>query len=173
MSNIKVPDFNKLAKDALEGLPKEVAEKARAFFLTSFIKEGFTDNNFIAWPKRRDELTHKMLSQSLKLRESVQIKEANFNRIVISAGENIPYAEIHNNGGTILVPVTKKMRKYFWMMFKKTNDEKYKWMALTKKEQMTINIPKRQFIGESFALENKIDALFIARILKEQRNLKT
>jgi phage gpG-like protein len=171
-NKIQVPDFNKIAKQALEGLPEEVAEKARAFFLASFIKEGFTDNSFIAWPKRRDDLSHKMLSQSLKLRESIKIEEATLNRIAISAGSGIPYAEIHNNGGTINVTVTKKMRKYFWFLFKKTGKEQYKWMALSKKEQMVIHIPKRQFIGDSFTLDNKIDKIFIKRIQEQQKNLK-
>jgi len=31
----KLPDFRKLAEEALKGLPKEVGETARAFFLSA------------------------------------------------------------------------------------------------------------------------------------------
>ncbi len=166
-----IPNFKKVAEDALKGLPEEVSEKARAFFLQSFIKEGFTDISFIAWPKRKDALTHKLLSQSLQLKNSVKIEQATMQKIVVSAGDGIPYAEIHNSGGTIKVTVTPKMKKYFWFLFKKTGITQYKWMALTKKEQLSIHIPQRQFIGDSYTLDKKIDKLFIARIIKEQKNL--
>ncbi len=166
-----IPNFKKVAEDSLKGLPEEVGEKARAFFLQSFIKEGFTDISFIAWPKRKDALTHKLLSQSLQLRNSVKVEEANFQKVVVSAGDGLPYAAINNNGGTIKVTVTPKMRKFFWMMFKKTGIAKYKWMALTTKEQLSIHIAQRQFIGKSYLLDQKIDKMFIARIIKEQKNL--
>ena len=171
-NKIQVPDFKKMAEEALHGLPEEVAEKARSFFLASFIKEGFTDNSFIPWVKRADDLSHKILSRSLKLKGSIKIEQADFKKISISAGDGVPYAEIHNNGGTINVTVTEKMRKYFWYIFKKTGKEQYKWMALTKKESISITIPKRQFIGDSFTLDKKIDELFIARITKAQKNSK-
>ena len=165
------PDFRKIAEKVLAGLPDDIGKEARAFFLKSFIKEGFTDISFIAWPKRQDTLTQKLLSQSLQLRNSIKVERADMRQVVVSAGEGLPYAEIHNNGGTIMVSVTPKMRKFFWFMFKKTGDIKYKWMALTKKEKLSIHIPQRQFIGESFTLDKKIDALAIARIIKEQKNL--
>ena len=145
----ELPDFRKIAEVAFEGLPQEVAEKARAFFMQSFIKEGFTDTSFIPWPKRKDSAGHKILSQSLVLRGSLRIAQADLKRVIINAGENIPYAAIHNNGGTITVRVTEKMKRYFWYMYQKTNDDTWKWMALTKKESLSIRIPKRQYIGES------------------------
>lgn len=52
-NEFKALDVHKLAVEALSGLPKKVGETARAFFLSSFIKEGFTDTSFIAWPKWR------------------------------------------------------------------------------------------------------------------------
>ena len=152
-------------------MPKIVSEKARAFFLMSFVKEGFTDSSFVAWPKRKDLLPHKMLSQSLALRNSIKVVEANLNRIEISAGEGLPYAAIHNEGGTINIVLTERMRKYFWYMFKKTQDDKYKWMALSKKERFSIHIPKRQFIGESDTLNKRIDKMMIKQIMEAQKNL--
>ena len=57
-------------------------------------------------------------------------------------------------------------------MYKKTQNEKWKWMALTKKETLTIKIPKRQFIGESETLMNELDKMFIDRIKQYFKTLK-
>src|SRR5690606_33083322 len=95
----QIPDFRKVAEEVLKDVPKDVSERARAFFMASFIKEGFTDASFIPWPKRKDSQTHKILSKSLTLRNSIKIDRADLKRIEISAGNGIPYAAIHNNGG--------------------------------------------------------------------------
>jgi phage gpG-like protein len=167
-----VPNFRKIAEEALKDLPKEVSEKARAYFMQSFIREGFTDNSFIPWVKRKDLLSHKMLQLSLSLKGSLKVTEANFNNIEITAGEGLKHAAIHNEGGTITVKLTEKMRKYFWFMFKETEDEKYKWMAISKKEVWIIKIPKRQFIGESETLNKEIEALFVKRLQEAHSKLK-
>ena len=167
-----VPNFRKIAEEALKDLPKEAGEEARAFFMQSFIKEGFTDNSFIAWPKRKDLLSHKLLQLSLALKGSIKVTKANFKEVEITAGEGLKYGAIHNEGGTITVKVTEKMRKYFWYMYKKTGDDKYKGMALTKKEVFTIKIPKRQFMGESETLNKKLEALFIKRLTEAHARLK-
>ena len=39
------------------------------------------------------------------------------------------------------------MRKYFWARYKSTKEPKYKALAITKRTQLTIRIPKRQFAG--------------------------
>lgn len=169
----QVPDFEAMAREMLKDAPRDIAERARAFFLSSFIKEGFTDISFIPWVKRMDpETPHKILSASLALRDSVKIQEARFERIEIRAGEGIPYAAIHNNGGTIVVTVTERMRKFFWAMYMKTENDKWKWMALTKNTQLNIQIPKRQFIGESETLNNNVGKWITKHILNAEKNLK-
>jgi len=63
------------------------------------------------------------------------------------------YARIHNEGGTITVPITDKMRKFAWAKHyeetkqTKSKDSKWKGIALTQKESLKINMPQRQFIG--------------------------
>lgn len=166
-----IPDFSKMAKEALKDAPKDVSQRARAFFMSSFIKEGFTDASFIPWVKRKDTETHKILSRSLILRNSINIDQADLKRIKISAGNGIPYAAIHNNGGTIQVPVTKRMRNYFWYLHKKTGDHYWKNAALTKKSHFLIRIPKRQFIGDSYTLMQNIDNWMTKNIIKAEKKL--
>lgn len=170
--SIEIPDFKKIAEDALKDLPQDVAERARAFFLSSFHKQGFTDTSFIPWVKRSNTaLSHKILSNSLALRNSVKIKQATLKCIEISAGEGLPYAAIHNNGGTITVRVTDKMKKYFWAMFYKTGDAYWQNAALTTKTNFVIQIPKRQFIGESDTLNKNIDTWATTRIKQAEKRL--
>ena len=42
-------------------------------------------------------------------------------------------------------------------MFKKTNDNKWKYMALTKKDSITLKFPQRKFMGESATLMSNLD----------------
>ena len=171
-TDLPTPDFRKIAEEVMKDLPKKAGEKALQFFLASFIKQGFTDTSFIPWVKRKDDLTHKLLNQSYALKASGKIDKADLTEVNISFGEGLNYAAIHNEGGTITVKVSAKMKRYFWYMYKKTEDEKWKWMALTKNETLTIKIPKRQYIGESETLMNELDKMFIDRIKQYFKTLK-
>jgi len=59
----------------------------------------------------------------------------------------VPYAAIHEFGGVVHVPVTVRMRRFFWAKFFETRDEKWKWMALSKKTEFVIQIDARPFAG--------------------------
>ena len=171
--NFPTPDFEGVFKKLLQDLPRYVEVTAKDFFVDSFHKQGFTNESFEAWEKRNQpdyRAGGAILTATGALRNSIHTIEANTNNVTI--GTYAAYAKIHNEGGIITLPVTKKMKKYFWYMYKKTEDEKWKWMALTKKETLTIKIPKRQFIGESETLMNKLDKMFIDRIKQYFNSLK-
>ncbi len=86
MAEIQAPDFRRLAQQVWQNIPKRIAQEARAFFVQSFVKQGFTDSSFIPWVKRKDVLPHKILNQSLALKNSIRITQANWEKIVITAG---------------------------------------------------------------------------------------
>lgn len=167
----KLPDFEKMTKDIFTDLSPQLAEMAKGFFKGSFFKEGFTDYGFTAWPKRKDTLPHKILTKSQALRDSIVITEANSDKITITAGEGVPYASIHNYGGTINVTVTPKARRFFWYMFKKTENTMWKFMAITKKEKLTIKIPQRQFMGSSQTLDKMMKELIGKKMKEAQQKL--
>jgi len=85
---------------------------------------------------------------------------------------DVPYAAIHEFGGTITVRITDKMRRFFWFKFRETRDEKYKWMALTRKQTFTIRIPARPYISRQRptrmvnALSAKLMGDFVEKTLK-------
>ena len=172
-NNFPTPDFEGVFRKLLDDLPRYVEVTAKNFFVDSFHKQGFTNENFEAWEKRNQpdyRAGGAILTATGALRNSIHTIEANTNNVTI--GTYAAYAKIHNEGGIITLPVTKKMKKYFWYMYKKTQNEKWKWMALTKKETLTIKIPKRQFIGESETLMNELDKMFIDRIKQNFKTLK-
>lgn len=161
----KFPDFEAMAKSVLKQLPHDVANKALSHFKGSFLKEGFSDYGFIAWPRRKDDMGHKLLRRTDSLMQDLKIRSQTMQRIEIST--HIHYAGMHNAGGRINLLVTRKMRRFFWAMYYKSNDEKWKAMALTKKKRLSIRIPQRQFIGESHILNTNIDKLIHETIRKQ------
>lgn len=172
-NNTQIPDFEAIVKGFFSGLAHEVGDIAVAFFKEGFDKGGFTDYSFKEWPKRKDTLSHALMQKSFALKESIKVASATADRVEVVAGEGLPYAEIHNTGGIITIKVTDKMRRYFWYMFKSTQSAQWKWMALTKKETLTIRIPQRQYIGDSQTLLNNIDKFIAERIKTVQANMPT
>ena len=98
---------------------------------------------------------------------------------------DVEYANIHNEGGEVNPCVTEKMKRFAWYKVysiakirKRKPGEKrrkkgtakplppeaemWKALALTK----NIKIPQRRFIGDSKALQQKIDELIIKTIQK-------
>lgn len=94
----------------------------------------------------------------------------------------VEYAPVHNWGGVVHPKVTPRMRKFAWAMYYKTAGIKksakgkkkgkkrrarrkaippeadvWKRLALTKKKNLSIRIPQRQFIGDSAELNEKVN----------------
>ena len=146
--------INKL-EQTLRDLPTQIGAEALRFFQQGFKLQGWQgDGGLEPWDKRKYNIdpgrkilygpeTHQHLRDSLK-------KSVSGNDIRVEVtGSAAKYADAHNFGATIKIPVTAKMRKWAWAMFYKTKKDMYKGMALTKKSDITIKITKRQFIGNS------------------------
>ena len=96
-------------ENAKKQIPKSVGELAVRHFKSSFSKGGFAGGGS-SWKKRKtSRYSHKVLNKTGALKNSLKVKSANFNRVVVIA--DIEYAQIHNqvdnkndktwNGGTI------------------------------------------------------------------------
>lgn len=176
MAENKLPDIRKLKNKVLKlidnDLPKLAGNRAVRHFKASFENGGFTDTTLQPWRKtksgKRSRFGQKsggILIGSGALKRSIRILKAKGGSVIVTAGnQNIKYAQIHNEGGTVNIPITAKSRKYFWHMYKITNDLKWKRMALTKKESFTFKMPKRQFMGNSKMLNNEIAHLIAKKI---------
>lgn len=124
----------------------ELANECVNDFMDNFNRQSF-DN--LPWEQSTKEQGATLILSG-QLRNSIRTLSASDNEFSIIS--DMDYSEIHNEGGTIMI--TDKMRKYFWAMYSTTKNEMWKGLALTKKSFLTI--PKRQFMGESDSLTNRI-----------------
>ena len=173
MSKInKVPDFESMFNKIKQQAPRAASVIALNHFKDSFQKQGFTDEAFTAWDSRRGDTRPggAILTQTGHLRDSLNISTVTKTKVEIV--NSAPYASIHNEGGTLTIAITPKMRKYFWFMFGNTGESKFKFMALTKKNNMVIKMPKRQFMGDSAVMTTKFDKWMIDQISKTPIPLK-
>lgn len=169
--------------------PRKAGGKAIAFFKSNFRNGGYMDNGFHAWPITKRQMNGGKGAESrylpLHSRRNYLFDETTYDAgpgyVLIK--NDVPYAKIHNDGGTTHPNVTKKMKKFFWAMYYKngggkkhrknataTVAEKYKWMALTKKKQLEINIPQRKFIYSSREVKQLVKDVVdegIRKIFKE------
>jgi len=171
--------FQQLArafKRQKRNLPKLLGNSAKNHFVASFRVGGFTDNTLKPWKPRkhpnaadtRTGKTRALLVDSGNLRKSIRVKSSSFRRIRVGS-YGIPYAQIHNRGGVTRPRVTPRMRGFMRHQFRKTGNPMFAAIANTKKERLTVEIPKRQFIGRSAKLRKKLSKI----IGREIRNVLT
>ena len=166
-------------------LPVKVGRMAADFYKENFRLGGFRDGALQPWAKTlRQRLGGRsvksqygpLMSGRENLRRSIGYTPGDAR---VTIGTSVPYAAIHNKGGSVTTHprVTPKMRKFAWRQYfeaggkKSPEAEKWKALALTKKSRLnvTANIPRRQFIGQSRELNEKIRRCIeeeLARIVK-------
>ena len=170
-----------ILKEVNDRLPRKVGVTAVNHFKQNFRDGGWLDNGLHLWKRtrRQDVPFHPrqkdgpLTSGNDHLMNSIQWKSSPGE---VTIDNPVPYAALHNNGGDITThpTVTKKMRGHAWKMVysiagvKKGDKlpkilpreaEKWKGLALTKKRNITVHahIPKRQFMGDSAELREKIN----------------
>ena len=88
------------------------------------------------------------LNRTKGLMSTIEVRPQGKSSVVISA--NSPYAAIHQYGGTVkpTIPITTRMRKFFWAKYYETGQENWKALALTKRKEIKpiIQIPARPYI---------------------------
>lgn len=103
-----------MTKDFFTDFIKDVKTDLMDEFDRNFERKAFFDQN---WPREKyPNHTGSLLMRTGGLRRSIKA-EIQGNTIRFSS--SLPYAGIHNNGGTIVV--TEKMKRYFWAMYLKAS----------------------------------------------------
>ena len=170
-------DLEKQLKKVLNAMPTVIGQAAVSHFQDNITKrQGVPSSGSLQRFKNRVFESSRgrgkgILNDTGNLVDSIKIisRSPNSVNVGIRASE-IPYAELHQQGGKI--PVTDKMRKFFWAKYYQhaspvgrtrgkrsasTNQEADFWkaMALKKKNSM-ITIHKRQFMDATPDLEKAI-----------------
>ena len=169
-NSVKIDNQIKRLKGAKREIARIAATIAQDFFKESFRDQGWTDRTFDPWEKRsagapRNE-GRNILVDSGRLSDSISIISQKWNNVEVGS-VGLDYAQVHNEGATITVPITEKMRDFFWHKWYDTGNEKWKAMALTPQESFQIDIPQRQFIGDSMKLRKEIERA-VKRILNKR-----
>ena len=104
-------ELEKLMKRYIETTINDVRVEATEMFDKNFQREAFFNEK---WARRKfnDDDTRNILTGTGALRKSI-ISKVEGNKIVFET--TVPYASIHNEGGTITVTVG--MKKHFWKMY--------------------------------------------------------
>jgi len=164
-------EINKLVK----AMPRVYGQMAVNHYRDNFRRQGFMDRRLVRWkPRKGDSRVFFNLSKGVnaqrkkmgvdtgravlvksgKLRRAIRVKSVSGKRVVIH--NTMKYAAIHNDGGTITQTITAKQRKFFWAKFYETGDPVWKARAL-RKGNVKIEMPKRQFMGNSWLLNRRFE----------------
>lgn len=124
--------FRKLEEKVKQSIPKmldQVASKSIEEFVKNITDEGFFG---VRWIDNRRK-SH-ILLKSGTLRSSIRVLKKGQNRRMV--GSNLPYASVHNFGGTI------------------------------QRSGYSIKMPQRKFIGDSPLLNRKLNFIIMSNLKK-------
>jgi phage gpG-like protein len=139
----------KKARKAMEAAIVDVGNTAKVFFVDSFRKQGFDDKTVQKWkPRKRtsyktkggkvvDDTTRATLVKTGDLKKSIIRNPANRAALTVKISTDLDYAKIHNDG----------------LMGKAWGKHPFK-------------MPKRQFMGDSYNLNEKVKAVIVKRLDK-------
>ena len=153
------PDFKgeqNALKKFFTSLPKVVGVIATQHFTEGFRRGGFVDKTFEPWkPRKNDKPKDKgraILVKTGSLRKAIRVIESNPKRVVVGVTD-IPYAKLHNEGGTITG--TAQVRAHARRQRSKNRIKSVTVKAHTRK--LNIKIPARPFIKDSWVLSQRIE----------------
>lgn len=160
-------------KQLIEIYPRLVGNTAVNFFRSNFDKQGWQGEHFEKWQPRKREnrrsLGKPILTDTGALKRSISVKSTTPIEVVVGTGGEIPYARIHNEGGTI--KQAPRSDNFVRNRVKKGRG-KGRFKRGTKPGQgfsfgeRTITMPKRQFMGDSPVLRQQIKDMAIKEIKK-------
>lgn len=166
MSKFKLKELAVKLNSRKQIIAKKVGADALSYFLKSFSSESWDG---VAWQKRKKnkDADRNLLVKSGQLRRSVNnsLKKVTFERIEFRVPQ--PYAEVHNYGGSInkserQAVIHFKRKRSGGIRFSKPS--KSKFAQKVKIGAHSIMMPKRQFMGNSPILMNRIRATVIKEL---------
>jgi phage gpG-like protein len=157
-------------KTTIEGLMTIIGNDAVNHFKGSFRDEGFTDSSLEKWKPRknkRDDKGRAILTKTGRLRRSIIYRKFGSYGIIITS--NVPYAQIHNEGGTIDHKARRQIMNFTASgKLARTRTRKQRSeVSFAQKVDIKAHqtrIPKRQFVGNSRRLVEKTKAKIDAKI---------
>lgn len=162
-------------QQALAGVPVIVGNEAVNFSLDRFAAQNWVGTATQSWPPRKPGAKRNngraLLIDTGRLRRSIRVVSTTQTRVVI--GTDVPYARVHNQGFRGVVHVSAHTRKISGMQKfssgksgKFIQKKTFKGTAQVKSYTRFMNMPRRQFIGNSPYLIAKINRSVKAHLLR-------
>ncbi|MCD6017272.1 MAG: phage virion morphosis family protein [Bacteroidetes bacterium] len=165
----KLKKFLKDHKQAVEEFVVVMGVEAKNHFVRNFNRQGFLDEAVDPWQKRKNKRGsgRGILIKTGDLKRSIRIIRKSRNGVTI--GSDLPYAKIHNEGGSISksarnATLNFKIKSNGSSRFAKAKNANFQQDVHIGKH--TIRMPKRQFIGHSGQLTRKLALMLRAEIRK-------
>lgn len=167
---MKIEEIITKLKSFIDVYPQLVGNEAVNFFKDNFKKQGWQGETFEKWPARKKNEKgpiRPILIKNRTLEQSIQRKLTTPNEVIVGTAGQIPYARIHNEGGQI--HQAARSETFVRNRYKK-KPMKGKFRKGTKPGrgftfgERTINMPKRQFIGDSPVLRERLKKMAIDEI---------
>ena len=167
--------FEKQLKQVLNAMPAVIGQAAVTHFQENITKrQGLPSSGSLQRFKKRvfdGSRRRGILNDTGNLVDSIKIISRSQNGVEVGIrATEIPYADIHQQGGKI--SITDKMRKFFWAQYYQhtaasgrvrgkrsvsVSEEAGFWKAMAlKRKNAVINIPKRQFMDVTPDLQKAI-----------------
>lgn len=159
--------------------PRKASKVAVDHFKENFTKGGFVNGGTTKWKeakrqRKKTKYTNSqyktLLSGRNNLYQSIRGTVEDGKAVILT---DVEYAAIHNYGGEITHPISRKQRvKAYETHIRKTGtkhrekNSMWRGLALTRKTSYVIKMPQRQFIGHSQELNEKLRKTVEDDILK-------
>ena len=160
-------NLENIIKKIIKDINVELLEE----FKENFIRKGFFQQG--EWKHSQRGKQGRTMLNTGNLRDSFT---GTIKGTSIHFSSSLPYANIHNEGGEIIV--TQRMKNFFWAKHIETKNvnaveaEFFKAMAL-KKVGSKIIIPQRQFIGDHPKVHQICEQIAIANLKSYFETLNT
>lgn len=141
----------------LKKMTDEAGVTAVNFIKRRFVDKNWKDKNTEPWEARKREGRGSLLARSGRLKRS--IRKLTSGNYFVYIGTDVPYAQIHNEGGEIDKTVNVKSHN------RTRGGRTAKVKAHSRK--MKINMPKRQFMGDSEYLAKGLE-MMLQRAVDEE-----
>lgn len=167
--------LSKLVSAITNKAPKLIAAGAERHFKESFRNQGFTDSSLQMWPKTKNGKPGRILKKTGLLMNSIRIARADINGIqIVAGGPHVPYARIHNEGGTIegTVNVRQYVRRAHEVKARRRGARgsvafsRRSVVVKAHKRNMLVYMAKRRYIGKSVVLERNSRGI-VVRVIQE------
>lgn len=158
----------------LKSMPQLVADVLIDWVLDNYDRQSFDGK---AWPERKDgDSSRALLIKTGRGRRSIRVSRQTPKTVEVTT--DLIYMKAHNDGETITMQITPRMRRFFWAMHYKFEADgegnliipedqvKWKWLALKKGNTITFTMPQRQFIGPSEEIDRRLVEVISAELQK-------